>query len=328
MNDNLNTSRKGASKRKHRGLLITSGIIAMLVVAGCTDSAGGEQKQTSPGPTATAGSAQQEKGTDDPGAKKAEDVLKQGIEAVKGAESLQFAMVLKQEMMTDGETTSMSMSNDGSVIVEPLTIKQSTVNEYMGEKSMVDSYLTADGYYMYDPSTKAWSRVLATEVPKVKASLSDLQIAPVKELEKILPHTAVFSSGTESGSQVLEYKGTGSDKAADALVRDLLRSTMGIDDLEASVRDSIKVSSLDYKLIFEGKTDRLKQLVATSQLTIEYDPGNPSTLKQSLTINYSKWNEVAPITVPEEAKNAPEVMPLDQELMDALGEEGLKELEP
>lgn len=320
MYDNLNISRKGIAKRS---LSIACGIAALLIAAGCADTA--KEAQTSPQPSSAVGQSLNK--ADDPGAKGSEEVLRQGIEAVKDIQSLEFAMELKQELTTDSEAASSSMSNDGSAVLKPLSVKQQTENEYMGEKSAVDSYLTSDGYYMYDPAAKTWSRMLADEVPKIKATLSDFQIAPAKKLERMLPYAASFRSGLSDGGLILEYKGSGSDKAADALVRDLLRSTMGIDDLEARVRDSIKVSKLKYRLVFEGKSGMLKQLVADAELTIEYDPGNPSILKQSLTIDYSKWNEAEPITVPEEAKNAPEVMPLDQSLIDALGEEGLEDLE-
>ncbi|MCM3747624.1 hypothetical protein M3223_09665 [Paenibacillus pasadenensis] len=318
MYNNLNISRKGIAKRS---LSITCGIAALLIAVGCADNS--KDAQTTPQPSAA---VEQSRNTaDDPGAKGA---LNAGIQAVKDTSSLELTMALKQDITVDGETSSMTMKNSGSVVLEPLAVKQKTENDYMGEKSAVDSYLTSDGYYMYDPAAKAWSRMLADEVPKIKATLSDFQIAPAKELERIMPYAESFRSSLSDGSLVLDYKGSGSDKAADALVRNLLRSTMGIDDMEARVRDSIKVSKLDYRLVFEEKTGMLKQLVADAEMTIEYDPGNPSTLKQSLTIDYSKWNEAEPVIVPEEAKNAPEVMPLDQGLIDALGEEGLEEFNP
>ncbi|QJC53841.1 hypothetical protein HGI30_21470 [Paenibacillus albicereus] len=303
---------------------LAGGLLALMLAAGC--AGGGQDGTASPQPSA--GAPKQAASTlAEEGAPSAEQVLGRAAETMADTKSLELSMELKQDMETDGQTTSMSMTNEGRIIVEPLALMQKTVNDYMGESSTLDSYLTDSGYYMYDYSNEAWSRMLADEVPKIKATLSDFQIAPAKEIEKIAEHASAFRSGRENGEQVLLYAGSGSDEAAEALVRDLLRSTMGLDDMEARVRDSIEVSALDYRLRFDEATGRLIRLEATADVSIEYDPGNPSRLSQTFTLDYGGWNEAEPVVVPEEAKDAPEVMPADQGLLDALGEEGLEELE-
>ncbi|CDN44627.1 DUF6612 family protein [Paenibacillus sp. P22] len=301
----------------------TAGLMlgSLLIAAGCA----GPQDQGGQVPSAaqtTGTPSPSPAGQDEAGLSPA-SMLERGSKALAEVRNFDLDMELRQQMVTDGETTSMSMSNKGTIFLEPLVLKQVTVNDFMGEQSTIDSYLNKDGYYMYDHSNSSWSRMLASEVPKIKATLSDFQIAPSKELDKIKPHAASFKASSKEGVTTLAYSGDGKDEAAQALVRDLLRSTMGTDEMDAAIRDSIQVASLEYSLEFDEKTGLLKRLKADADVTIEYDEGNPSKLHQELALNYGSWNGAKAVQVPKEALTAPEVMPADQGLLDALGvEEG------
>ncbi|AJY74585.1 DUF6612 family protein [Paenibacillus beijingensis] len=318
-------------------LFVFAALMVFLIVAGCSPASEGQAPgeentapmnnpntsdstkpvdKTNPADKKDGGSATAD------GAEEAARILARAQQATAAVSGFNLAMSLQQVLVTGEDTSKLSMTNTGHMELKPLAMKQTTKTDLDGEASTIVSYLTPDGYYMHDLTNKEWSQMDPSEIPKIKETLSDFQTAPSAELAKIAKYADHFSvkENEDDGKTTVVYDGDGIDSDAKALTMELLRSTLGTDQMEQQVKDSINVKSLAYSLTFDRATGYPLQLKAEGDVTVEYEPGKPSKLHQTFVLTYSGWNEKAAVTVPKEGRDAPSVIPPSEELLDELTE--------
>ncbi|MWC27274.1 DUF6612 family protein [Paenibacillus sp. MMS18-CY102] len=236
--------------------------------------------------------------------------LKQSAEAAAKPTGWSIALKMDQELEENGQHSAMGMTSDGPVRREPLQMKQAIASEYGGKKSELETFLTADGYYMHDLASDDWTRMAKSVIPQVKETLSDYQIKPSVPLERLASVADKLQRSMDSGNQILYvYTGDGSDEGARAIIDDILRGTFGGSAMTQEVEDSIAVEQFEYKQAIDSQTKLPTKASLKLGLTIELQAGHRSSLSETLEVLYSKWNDSSAIIVPEAAKNAQEVTP-------------------
>lgn len=323
------TGRPRANRNQYAGgpafFTVIAAVMVLLLAAGCSQGNGSKVGGAQSGPNANESKADGADAETEGGgaldrAGEAASILLRAQRATSAVNAFNLEMSLDQTLVTGKETSRLEMTNTGHVQLKPLAMKQTTKTDLDGDASTIVTYLTPGGYYMHDLTNKEWTQMDPSEIPKIKETLSGFQTAPSSELGKIAAYADLFSVRETGGRQTLVYAGGEGDSAAKALTMELLRSTLGTDQMEQRTKDSIKVTSFSYTLIFDRASGYPLQLKAEGDLTVEYEPGTSSKLHQTLTLTYSRWNEKAVITVPKEGKEAPSVIPPSPEMLEELTE--------
>ncbi|CAM4278394.1 DUF6612 family protein [Paenibacillus tarimensis] len=267
----------------------------------------------------------------------AEELLGRSQEAVAKIGSYALAMELKQDLDTGNGQETFSASSQSSIEVEPLQIQQTVTSQYGGEETVYKTILTPQQYFIQDLSIGVWNQLPQSEIELVRGALSDFQIDLKAQAGRLHLAAKDFEVESQEGMYVLSLR-EGAEETGIELLQDLLESTFGGAEFLANIKDSIKIQRLVYQVTLDAKTYYPVKLYVDTDMTLALDPGSPMEMTQQLTADYSKFNAITPIEVPEEALEAPELDPsinpedleelenlegLEEELEGLRGQEGL-----
>ncbi|MGG4033548.1 DUF6612 family protein [Paenibacillus cisolokensis] len=304
-----------AKKVKIRAVRLLA-VAALLAAAVALAAACSNERQESPASGDKSGGSHTEAAVR---AGDAKEWLDKAAASFKGVDVFGIDMKLDQRLTTDGQTSELVIANEGNVSIEPLVMRQTVESTFDGQTDKLAAYLTPDGYFTQDLVTGEWSRMDESELPKIKASMSDYQIAPADQMKRLARHAAAFSATKDDeGNVVLAYEGDGAGEDARALLIDVLTVTLGGGALPEGVEDSIETETMSYRIVLDPDTARPVTVDVTADLTLEFEPGHPSKLTQTMSVRYDDWGEPFEADVPDEAKRAPEVIIPDAETMEEL----------
>jgi hypothetical protein len=268
--------------------------LSLLLLPGCA-AAGSSQAASSPAVPASPAAA----------VSPALQLLAEARQAATGLNRYALNMQLTQDLNGGDETSgsNVRMSNVGRVERQPLKLDQTIQSDMDGDVSSLRTILVPNAYYMYDPELSEWSRLTPEETKNISATLSEFQVdlhQAFLSVEKLGAGLTIDRSGK---TDLLRYTGNGAE--ATAFLNRVLASTLGLSGMDEQVRKSISVQSLKLTMSFDKATHWPASFRIESIMTIEFEPGKPSTVTQTFSGTYSKYNETAGIEVPKEALEAP-----------------------
>ncbi|MFS0725771.1 DUF6612 family protein [Paenibacillus sp. 1P07SE] len=273
-------------------------LVLALVVSGCTQAA---------------------ENTESPADSEAITILDEAIREVQTKERFALTMRLDQDLShNEGQDSEQfAMTSEGKVELEPLAVEQMIESGDDDEPTRLQTILTPEGYYVYDHTfDEGWRQYPQDEIPALTETLSDYQVNPAAQLERL--KAAVGGSLTvneEGGVRILSYQGSGDDRETTALMEDLLDSTLNGAQLPQEVKDSVVIDSLEYRIALDAQTGLPVEIEAASVFSIAFEADYPVDIDQTFAVSYRDWDATEPVSVPEEAVDAPEIeMPSAEEL--------------
>ncbi|WP_020619452.1 DUF6612 family protein [Paenibacillus daejeonensis] len=266
-----------------------------------------------------AGCSQSEENAEGAPDSEAVTILDQAIRQAQAKERFAMTMKLGQNLShNEGQSSEQfSMTSEGKVELEPLAVEQMIESGEGESPTQIETILTPDGYYVYDHTfDEGWRQYPQDEIATVTETLSDYQVNPVAQLERIKETVGgSLTVSEEDGMQILSYEGNGGDRESTALMNDLLDSTLNGSQLPQEVRDSVETEMLQYRIVMDGETGLPVEIWSQSTFSIAFEAGYPVDIDQTFEVSYRDWDATEPVTVPEEALNAPEIeMPSAEEL--------------
>ncbi|MFC5701544.1 DUF6612 family protein [Cohnella faecalis] len=273
--------------------------LAVIIFCAACSSSKGEASSSAASPSATS-SAQQSS---------ADEWLTKAEDAAKQLKKYGFELNLNQKMSGEsaGSNSTVKLDMQGRAELGPLKLDQTNKSDIDGEKSSLRAILVPDAYYMYSDEFKEWSKLSKEETANVVRTLSSLQINLAESIEGVRGLGSALAVKPSGDEIAISYNGNGPE--ALTFLESVLESTLDLSSMEPSVRDTIKIDSLEVLVKLDAQHHWPLSYRIDSVLTVEYEPGKPSTLEQSLEAFYSNHNATEPVVVPEEAKNAPELDP-------------------
>ncbi|MBB6669919.1 DUF6612 family protein [Cohnella nanjingensis] len=246
------------------------------------------------------------------------DMLEKAAQAAEGLSTYAYTLQLSQQLSGGAaEASDLKVDNEGKVECSPLRVDQNVTSDMDGAKSSLRAILEPGAYYVYDPELTEWGKLAPDQADEVVKTLSDYQTNPAQAMREI----SKLGSGlvlTRKGEQdVLRYEGSGPE--AKAFLNRVLEGTLDLGSLDAKVRESVAVQSLKVSVTLDDAKRMPLAYSIESEMTIDYEAGKPSTLRQTLSGTYDKLNAVTPIVVPDAAKQAPV---LDPPIDDPAADEG------
>lgn len=279
--------------------------IAMVCMAACsTDEPDAASTATlTPAPTRAAG----EKTA-------ALDWLDKAGVAANGMNKYGFELQMNQKLTGTEETdnTIVKIDMKGRAERNPLKLDQTINSNIDGEASTLRSIVVPDAYYMYLPEIEEWSK-LSKEVSEENIkTLSDFQVNPGKALADIKALGSTLKA--ERAGNIVTIRYEGADPEAIVFLTKILESTMGLSGMETTIKESIDLSSLKVTLTLDANKHWPITYRIESNMVIEFEPGQKSSVNQTLAGTYSKHNTSAAVTVPKEAQDAIDPDKMEEEL--------------
>lgn len=169
----------------------------------------------------------------------------------------------------------------------------------MGEETEsfeTESYFSEDGMFFYEPSTSQWMK-FPQEMTDTFLQMSGQQSNPGEELKKLQQFVEDFTFEQDSKNYILKLKASGEK------FNDFIKET-AVQQLppEMSAEDALsgmKINAVEYEILVDKKTFYPVALNMNMDLEMTIE-GQTISMKQKMNGQYSNYNSVEAITVPQE----------------------------
>ncbi|MFD2615482.1 DUF6612 family protein [Paenibacillus gansuensis] len=298
----------------------TIALVSAVLLAGltaCTDS--GNNGKTADKPEA--GQTNTDKGQNGNGQGNTESAvkgdpasIKEAVQASAEAKSFSLAMNIKQSMTQEADLIDMDSRMKLDIIKQPFAMYQNVVMNIGGEEdTKFDAYMTDTEYFAHDLITEDWTKMPKESIAEIKATFSKMQTDPGAELTKLTPYLSQMKAEEKDGKRVysVNLTGTGYETILDDLVKGLIGDRPDAD----AILKTAKVQKLQYTATVDSATKLPQQIHILTDVVLTVD-GKMIGLKQDIKADYSGYNEVKPIAVPEEGRKNALLPPTEEELQD------------
>lgn len=226
-----------------------------------------------------------------------DELLTESIKA-SSFQSFSLNMGIGQSMQQGAAATKMDSNMKLDIIANPLAMYQQVSMKVNNENELkFDTYVTPDGYYSHDLVNKVWTKQPSEMMTDVKASMSELQTAPAKELEKLRPYVEQLKATEQDKQHTLTLSLTGT--GYEVLLKDLVGGLISDQPKPKDILKAAKVNKLEYNVVIDEETNAVKQIQIDTDLVLQVKDQSIS-LKQHIVADYSNVNGVKSIVVPEE----------------------------
>lgn len=235
--------------------------------------------------------------------KSLEKIYNNAIEASNDLNSYQMDMNMDIDMSMPGlpgqQTT---ITSKGEVVVEPMALHQTM--DMMGQT--IEMYYTEDGMYMQQPGTDQWMKAPKDMMDQI-TQMSQAQQNPGEQLKQLEKYVEEFNLEENESSYILSVSSS-EDKMKD-FVKEMLEQNLPENALNEDVLKGITIKNLNYQFTVGKENYYPKKLDLDMELEINQN-GETSTIKEHIQAEYSNYNGIGEITVPEEVKENAKEMPM------------------
>lgn len=238
-----------------------------------------------------------------------EQVYEKTLERQQELKSAKANMKIDQTlgMEMDGETFEMSSSSNLNMdmVIDPkqLYIEGTTamVDSETAEEQTVPSkiYMTQkDGYYIYDSTNDSWFQLPQEEFDSLMNE-AGIQNDPSEQLRQLEQFVEDFTFEQNDDKYILTLNAEG-EKFTEFILEHA-KSTLGGEQAEVVLgsMENLKIEDAQYVLEIDKKTFDMKNMKLDMVMSIEKD-GGLMTIDQNATIDYSDFNTIDEIKIPQE----------------------------
>lgn len=238
-----------------------------------------------------------------------EQVFKNTVQADAELSSVHMEMEINQVTHNEAnEEGSMNMSTTSStdLVMDPMTMYQtSTVLMKMDETegnelpvAQVEMYLTEEEIYLKDNMQNEWTKLPNEMADLMKDSALQESSLPENQLKQFQPYMDQFTFKQDDDTFILQLslEGDQADK--------ILKEGMGMmnEELQSSfdgMMDDISISNMELKMWIDKESFNTVKMELQQTIEMKQN-GETTTLDQTMKSEFSKFNEVGSIEVPEE----------------------------
>ncbi|AYC30430.1 DUF6612 family protein [Paenisporosarcina cavernae] len=270
---------------------ITGVLASVLLLSACNDSAtptdGVTKEQTSELTLEEVFAKTQEKSAD--------------IKNLQSEISSQQTMLVGEEEMefvTKSDTT-MNLQTSPLAVYQKGTTSSSTSSD-TGEpqKYENESYLTEEGFYIYDGLSDMWSK-LPKEMSDKLLKSSTSQADPSKQLQDLEEYKKDFTFEQTANHYVLTLDSKGDQFKS--LIEKQMKSMSEMGAGEQEFLDNMDIESIHYVIEIDKKTFYVTKMDVQMAMNVESN-GQSMKITQDMKSTYGKFNELDEIKVPDDVK--------------------------
>ncbi|RNF39268.1 DUF6612 family protein [Planococcus salinus] len=235
-----------------------------------------------------------------------EEVFANSTEATEQANSLHADIVTNQQMTMQpgGMEMNMEMNSAMDMTQDPLAFHQtsetSIVSEDIENENPVamEMYFTEDGMYMHEATMDTWLKMTGESVEQLK-SLADEQTAdPSQQLEQLAGFQDDFTFKQTEEEYILTLDASG--EKFKELINQQMDKTLGQIELEAQTAlEDMTIHHVFYEIFIDKETFLTNNMNMEMSLDMNIEEETMS-IQTDVQVDYSKYNEIEEITVPQE----------------------------
>ncbi|TFD98151.1 DUF6612 family protein [Jeotgalibacillus sp. R-1-5s-1] len=254
-------------------------------------------------------SAEPTEGTEEASDMTLQEVFEKSIEASNDISSLKSTMNIDQTMTISGEdmTFNTISNSDVEMTADPLAMYQVTTTSMSGEgaeeamlpETEMESYITQDGFFMYDPASEQWMK-FPQEMSDQFLQMSEQQSDPAAQIEALEPFMDDFTFEQNDSSYILTLNASG-EKFSEFLIDQAgeMMPDMGMGMSVEELFETTTFEDVKYEIVISKDDYLMESLVLDMTMNMDME-GETMSIKQHLESDYTEYNTVDEITVPQE----------------------------
>lgn len=247
-----------------------------------------------------------------------EEVFDKSMEVSNATESLSAKIDMTQNMKQPSQDLAMETSSvmDMDITMDPLAIYQkgTTTMKMDGseeEQTMdMEMYMTEQGFFMNDSTTGQWMK-LPSEMYDQIAQMTEQQSDPSQQLKQLETFKDDFTFEQTDSEYVLKLSAAGDE--FNALIEEQMSQFMpeleGEENQAAmdEMMEAMNIEKVDYTINIDKETFETTAVDMIMDMTMEME-GETMEMNQVMNADYSNYNGVETITVPEDVVNGAQEM--------------------
>ncbi|MEK5208740.1 DUF6612 family protein [Psychrobacillus sp. FSL H8-0510] len=220
------------------------------------------------------------------------------LKSVKGTIDMNQTMTMPSEEMTLDIKSALDME----YILEPMQMHQKGTTTMMGmgeggesQETEVETYITEDAMYVYEGTTAQWMKFPQEMVDQIMSSAN--QTDPATQLQPLQEYLEQVEFEQDDDTYILTLKGSGEEFTA--LVKDQVDEALQNLTAGENINLDFTINSVDYVVHIDKESYQTTKLdtVIDMDMTME---GETINLKMDAKTDFSKFNEIGEIVVPQE----------------------------
>lgn len=244
---------------------------------------------------------------------KLEEIYANATEASENLDSLAMTIESEQTFEVEGEDGSGESNSplqtdvpiqstiESEMQMDPVAFHQTI--ETMGQS--MEQYYTEEGFYMTSPMEDGWMKAPKELLDQMNA-VSAQQQTPASQLETLKDYVDEFNLETEGSNYILSFSSKGEN--VQNLIEDSIEETMPEGMFSEDMMAGVEVNELRYRFAIDKDSYYPQNMNMEMSMTVE-ENGESITIQQSMSGEYSRFNEIEEITIPEEITETAEEMP-------------------
>lgn len=248
-------------------------------------------------------------GTQDKSSLTLQQVFEKAIERQQTLKNVHATVEMEQytEMVIEGETVQFSTSSDLEMDIQqnPMAMyTKGTVAMDMGGESMempIEMYMSkADGFYLLNGEANQWVKLPDDQYQQILAQTGAQTDATV-QLQQLKQFIDDFEFKQDDKSYLLTLNIEG-DKFKEFIAGQLEATVGETAEMSNDLMKTMTFEDSKYELVIDKNTFDTKEIEMDLTMNMEME-GQPAQIVNDATIEYSKFDELAEITVPKEVKD-------------------------
>lgn len=236
------------------------------------------------------------------------EVLEKSMLASEELQSFAMKMDLRQEM-SGAENMVVTSKIDMEVTSEPMALYQKMNMDVPGtsEQVQTEMYFTEEGIYMLQPMGTGWMK-FPTEMSDQIMQSSPQQSNPAEELRKLQNYINDFTFEQDDKNYILSLSASGEEFTN--FINETMQQSLSPDMIgEAQLSEEMTIKEIDYTVLIDKVTFYPTHINVHMVIGITAD-GQTVKLTQDMNGEYTQYNQIKQITIPQEALDSAEELEL------------------
>lgn len=220
------------------------------------------------------------------------------LKSVKGTIDMNQTMTMPSEEMTLDIKSALDME----YILEPMQMHQKGTTTMMGmgeggesQETEMETYITEDAMYVYEGTTAQWMKFPQEMVDQIMSSAN--QTDPATQLQPLQEYLEQVEFEQDDDTYILTLKGSGEEFTA--LVKDQVDEALQNLTAGENINLDFTINSVDYVVHIDKDSYQTTKLDTVIDMDMTMD-GETINLKMDAKTDFSKFNEIGEIVVPQE----------------------------
>ncbi|MFX3674976.1 MAG: DUF6612 family protein [Paenisporosarcina sp.] len=236
------------------------------------------------------------------------EVFAKSLEQAEKVKSLRASIDMSQVVDIPAQEISMETSSkmDMDMEIEPLGLYQkgTTSMKMLGDETteqpeavQIESYLTNQGFFMYDSMSKQWMKLPSDMYDQI-LSMSQNQADPSQQLKDLESFLEDFTFEQNDSSYILKLVASG-DKFNTLIQKQMSETMPDMMIEEEELLKDMNVEKVNFEIFIDKKTFNTTALNMVMDMTMAVE-GENMKVSQDIKSIYTKFNDVDSIKVPQD----------------------------